>query len=462
MTTKPTMFARIASGCLVLICATLVMSTARSQNHTTVLWYQLGYVGSSDFEALATTLNSHPVFYAGTFGDGVFRSEDNGATWITATTGITLPLYVNNALAVSPITPTTVFVGDYYGGGVYRSLDSGEQWEWVLPDLAARALLVHPITPTVVLAGDREAGLWRSSDGGESWAQITATLSSTHVMAFAAEPLSGTVYMGAGSYVGRSLDAGLTWEPLDAFSSTVQTLAVHPITSTMLYAGTFSNGVYRSLDGGTTWENSSQGLPANAWITSLAIAPTPPGVIYAGAWNGEVYRSLDQGVTWEGLGYLGNVYAILVHPAAPSVLYAGTANNGLFRGSTLDHLTIEPLASPQHVRRPFEITLTARDALGFPLIGTNPLMLASITDARLAQTLAAGGYMGTATLVDTTGTLTPTQVALVDGVAVVPVTVSDEAYGVTITATLPEGVAITSNPFDVIWAARLFLPLVWK
>ncbi|HLB50417.1 MAG TPA: hypothetical protein VJL59_25625 [Anaerolineales bacterium] len=92
----------------------------------TFYWHPTSGLPTNDIEALALTPSA---LYAGTFGDSIYRSTDNGATWLTATTGITLPMSVQNALAVHPLTPTIVYAGDYYGSGLYRSLDGGENAE---------------------------------------------------------------------------------------------------------------------------------------------------------------------------------------------------------------------------------------------------------------------------------------------------------------------------------------------
>jgi hypothetical protein len=181
-------------------------------------------------------------------------------------------------------------------------------------------------------------------------------------------------------------------------------------------------------------------------------------VLYAGTWDGQVYRSLDGGDSWEGLGYLGHVYAVLAHPEAPSVVYAGTSNNGLFRGSTLDHLTMEPVVDPQYVHRPFTVTLTARDTLGFPLTG-NATLAQTTRDRHLAATLSAGGYAGSAVLAATTDVFSPQSVTLVDGVGTTQVTFTETGRDVVLTATLPEGPSASSAPFDVVWYARVYLPL---
>lgn len=407
-------------------------------------------------EVVTIAILSSNTLYAGTWGEGIYHSTDDGVTWETANDGLPIPFHVRGGLTVNPITPTQVFAGDYYGGGLYRSENGGISWTLSLSDTAVGAVAVHPVTPTVVLAGDREEGLYRSADGGTSWEPITAT-TGLDVRALALAP--DVAYAGAGYDVLTSTDVGLTWSSVASFTSTVQTIVVHPVTSSLLYAGTFNHGLHRSDDGGMTWDRLTEGLPADAWVTSLSVHAGPPETLYAGTWDGQVYRSLDGGDSWEGLGYLGHVYAVLAHPEAPDVVYAGTSNNGLFRGSTLDHLTMEPVSDPQYVHRPFTMTLTARDALGFPLTGDDTVVQ-STRDQRLAATLSSSGYAGIAVLTATVDAFSPQTVSLVDGVGEAQVAFTEEAEDVVLTATLPEGSEASSALFDVRWYAQIYLPLV--
>ena len=427
-----------------------------------IYWHTANDGLPSDIQALTT---ASTTLYAGAWGEGVYRSTDHGATWEAANAGITLPLHIQGGLAVNPVTPTQVFAGDYYGGGLYRSENGGISWTLVLSNTAIRAVAVHPLTPTIVLVGDREEGLYRSADSGDTWAHLGAAEGlinlQTRALAFAPSA-PDTAYAGAGAVIFQSTDAGQQWTVRGTVSSTVQALVAHPVTATLLYAGTFNDGVQRSVNGGATWTSLTNGLPGDVWVTSLALHPITPTILYAGTWDGQVYQTTDGGDSWTGLGYLGYVYDVLIHPQAPSVIYAATSNNGVFRGSTLNHLTIASIDSPQYVHRSFPITVTARDELGFPLIGPSQAELRRIarSNSTLVKTLAGGGYDGTAILLDHTETITPTLMTFADGVAVAEVAIVTEAASDVITATVSGGPAVVSNPFDVIWAMRLYLPVI--
>lgn len=454
---------------LLLVSAFFVYATG-----PTIYWHAASNGLSSDVQALAVahpptgTPGLAPTLYAGTWGNGVYRSVNNGASWQPANTGISLPMSIQGGLAVNPITPTILYAGDYYGNGLYRSKNGGISWTLVLSGTAIQAVAINPLTPTIVLAGDREEGLYRSVDAGDTWTPISNTtgLTDPHIRALAFTPISPNVaYAGAGQFVFYSEGAGQTWAAKGTVSSTIQALAIHPVTPSLVYVGTFNNGLVRSDDWGATWMPLTNGLPANAWVTSLAINPITPTILYAGTWDGQVYRSTDSGDSWEGLGYLGYVYSVLVHPTQPSIIYAATSNHSIFRGSTLDHLTIEPIDSPQYVNHSFPITLTARDALGFPLIGASQAQTVALaeTDPDLAETLAAGGYNGTATLTDTVRLISPTTVSLVNGVGTPALVFGQPIANDVITATLQaEGLQAVSNSFQVKWSAQIYLPVVLR
>jgi len=451
---------------LLVISLFSVVSTSQAASSPTFYWHptSTGLPSSADVEALAINPVTPSTLYAGTFGGGLYRSTDNGQTWVTTTTGITLPISVQGALAVSPFSSMMLYVGDYFGGGLYRSVDSGDHWAQVLPGLSVRAVAFSPLSPTVALVGDRAQGLYRSQDSGDTWSPITAStgLTGTGINVISFAPTAPyTAYVGAGQMVFASRNGGMTWHFKGTLPSAIQAFAVSRNAPRKLLAGTYSHGVYTSTNDGLTWTAANVGLPAGAWVTSLAFDPISTTVVYAGTWDGEVYRSEDNGATWTGQGYLGHVYALAAHPAASGVIYAGTSNNGIFRRSVLHHLNLESLIPPaQTPYQVFTLTLTARDQLNILLDGEPTPITTGSSDPRLATTLSANGYNGVAMMTDATGSITPTQITFTNGQATTLVSLHAEAIANQITVTLPEGVVWKSAMFNVQWAAKVYLPML--
>jgi photosystem II stability/assembly factor-like uncharacterized protein len=109
------------------------------------------------------------IFWAGTEDDGVFRSEDGGATWRSENHGA--PLVTVYAIAIDPTNSNLIYLGTHEGG-VYRSNDSGKSWQQRIAgmnNLVVHALAILPSNPKIVFAGTINEGLYRSIDGGETW-----------------------------------------------------------------------------------------------------------------------------------------------------------------------------------------------------------------------------------------------------------------------------------------------------
>ncbi len=127
----------------------------------------------------------------------------------------------------------------------------------------------------------------------------------------------------------------------------VQSLAIDPQSSSILYAGT-DNGIFRSSDGGATWKGSNSGLPATFGaglpflpsINAIAVDPGNPTTLYTGtggAFFGTVFRSTDSGRTWKSLADklppFAYVNAVVVDPAIPSTIYAGMSPSGVVKSA---------------------------------------------------------------------------------------------------------------------------------
>ncbi|HEX7332698.1 MAG TPA: hypothetical protein VF290_14440, partial [Pyrinomonadaceae bacterium] len=132
-----------------------------------------------------------------------------------------------------------------------------------------RALLVDPVNPDVMYAAAVAGGIWKTTNGGNSWSPLNDFLANIAVNSMAFDPSnSNTIYAGTGegffnadgvrgAGIFKSTDAGATWTRLSATASNanfffVNDIVVSPSNGQNVYAAT-RTGVFRSLDGGSTW-----------------------------------------------------------------------------------------------------------------------------------------------------------------------------------------------------------------
>jgi photosystem II stability/assembly factor-like uncharacterized protein len=277
------------------------------------------------------------IVYAGSNGNGIFRSKDGGASWVPVNTGLTNPIV--GALAVHPFGTGIVYAGTN-GGGVFRSLDGGESWAPVNTGLGngvVTALAINPVVPTTLYAGVTGQGVFKSVDGGESWAAINVGLTNFVVTALAVNPVNtNVVYVGTtGDGVFRSFNAGGSWAAASSglVNTLVSALAINPVTPAILYAGTTGGGVFRSADGGTSWAPVNDGITnVNTIITSLVIDPRTPNILYASAPGTGVFRTINAGSSWAlfNAGLTNTVVNALAITPAGACVHAATRGTGVF------------------------------------------------------------------------------------------------------------------------------------
>ncbi|MFZ0419322.1 MAG: glycoside hydrolase [Candidatus Sulfotelmatobacter sp.] len=244
----------------------------------------------------ATGVPTEPnVFYMGQVNGGVWKSDDYGRTWN--------PIFDHEstqsigAIAVAPSNPNIIYVASgeglhrpdlSVGNGIYKSTDAGKTWTHLglregeqIPALAIdprdpnrvfAAVLGHPYGPS------EERGLFRSTDGGESWQKVIYKDENTGASDVEIDPSNPDVIYASMWEVREG-----PWEDGNEANGT-------------------GGGLFKSTDGGNTFHPLTNGLPKDLSQIYVAIAPSDPHRIYAtvAVSSGTLafYRSDDAGENW--------------------------------------------------------------------------------------------------------------------------------------------------------------------
>lgn len=224
------------------------------------------------------------VLVAGSFGWGMYLSYDQGDTWTVPDSGIAPDENIHTIIKHK----TYLFAATAgFGNGIFRSSDDGKHWISVNGGLTELAFLSLASNDADIYAGTAFTGeVFRSIDDGINWFLTGSGIPADAILASLAA--SGTnVYAGSGLGEGvyYSSDNGLNWTNIStsAFTGEVWTII---LTDTNLFVGTIGSGIYLTQDNGTTWSTVNEGL-MNSDIRSLMVSPD--NYIYAGTTNGFVY-----------------------------------------------------------------------------------------------------------------------------------------------------------------------------
>ncbi len=223
---------------------------------------QKGTISAIVNQIVFNPLGTEMVYAATTVG--VFRSVDGGRHWTERMQGMTEVSFVVT-LAIDPQRPNVLYAGTT--GGVYRTLNATESWEkastgMVASDakmasmaLGVNGIVVDPTNSDVVYAGTTD-GLYKSTDQAEHWTKVGGSIQHAYISAIQLDPTNPSIlYMATSDRVQKSEDGGKTWQPkiqgLEAAS--IRSLQMSPLDSRTLYVGTNGGGLYRSSDAGETW-----------------------------------------------------------------------------------------------------------------------------------------------------------------------------------------------------------------
>ncbi|MCF8232353.1 MAG: hypothetical protein K9J27_09200 [Bacteroidales bacterium] len=267
-------------------------------NKKTFSAMQLRNIGPAFMSGRIADIAIHPddpnTWYIGVGSGGVWKTTNAGVTWESVFDG--QPVYSIGCVTVDPNNPHTVWVGTgenvggrhvAFGDGVYRSTDDGKTWKnmGLKKSEHIGKIIVHPENSEIIYVAAEgplwseggERGFYKSSDGGETWKRTLGDDKWTGVTDIVIDPRNPERIYAA------------TWQRH-------RTIAAY-------IGGGPKSGLHRSEDGGETWKELKKGLPSGPMgKTGLAISPQQPDVLYAAIElnrrDGAVYKSTNRGENW--------------------------------------------------------------------------------------------------------------------------------------------------------------------
>lgn len=209
-------------------------------------------------------------------------------------------------------------------GGIWKTTDGGDTWTNLTPDwpvLPVSAMAMANSNHDVIYAGTGESfpgsaqiagsGVFKSTDRGTSWTQLSTTANNAdfrYVNRIVVDPTNpDNVLAATTTGVFKSTNGGADWTA--ELSSYVEDLDADPTDFNVLYASCNLFGVYKSTDMGNTWISASNGMPLASRI-ELAVSPVDANYVYASVNESSdvsyVYISDDKAITWRKLEETGS------------------------------------------------------------------------------------------------------------------------------------------------------------
>jgi len=258
-------------------------------------WREVGPYRGGRVTAVTGIPGQPNVYYMGATGGGVWKTENAGRTWENLSDGW-FKVGTIGSVAVAESDPNVIYVGTgespirgvttSHGDGVWKSSDGGQSWAHIgLPESGQISKIqVHPGNPDIAFVGvqgqiwgpSEERGVYRTTDGGQTWQQVLKIGPRTGASDLRMDPTNPRVLYAA------------MWN--------------HGRTPWFIHSGGTDGGIYKSTDGGDSWKKLAGGLPEMVGKVAVSISASNPQRVYAlleaEPGMGGLWRSEDGGESW--------------------------------------------------------------------------------------------------------------------------------------------------------------------
>ncbi|MFB0554295.1 MAG: hypothetical protein ACETWQ_13390 [Phycisphaerae bacterium] len=277
-----------------------------------------------------------------TYNMAFFKSTNSGRNW-SARQFFTFEHFYPFDMAISSSNPSVMYVSGYkrigkdYYGLLLKSSDGGNSWSDISssadtsPKVYFYAVAIDPADPDRVYVGgyyyyQGSYYIYCSESTGRtgelSWTRVATDSYAFSIGIDPTEP--SNIYAAGYKAVAVSRDYGQSWVTYDdCIKGQGIQIEVAPADPSTVYISS-SNGLFKSLDSGNTWDFAHEGIKATR-VPALAVAPSKPTTVLIEYEGCEMMGSYDSGNNWDYLGYFvicGNVCDILINPLDENVVLA--------------------------------------------------------------------------------------------------------------------------------------------
>jgi len=352
-------------------------------------WRLIGPYRGGRITAVSGVPSEPAVYYVGTPGGSVWKTEDGGQVW--------RPIFDQEhvasigAVAVALSDPKIVYVGtgeQTHGNGVYKSTDSGSTWTNIglRETHIISGIVVDPRNPNVVLVaavGDHwsgaERGVYKTTDGGKNWQKVLFKDTFTGVTDLASDPDNPNILYAAllhrdetppdsdekpkteqNAFIYKSTDQGSTWSVVDGKGLPTEPMgragvAVAPGTNGLRVYAIVTQGLFRSEDGGASWQRSTTDprVVGNGYFSRVFVDPRNADRVYVAQTS--MYRSSDGGrnfEAWQGAPSGDDYHVIWINPANTQHMILGVDQGAVISvdgGNTWSSWYNQPTGQFYHV-----------------------------------------------------------------------------------------------------------------
>ncbi len=178
---------------------------------------------------------------------------------------------------------------------------------WGVVSGRVKGLAVHPTNPDIVYAGAGGGGIWKTTNGGQSWTDKSGSFNLITCGAIAIDPVNPEiVYAGSGEFI---------WTFTERF-----------------YNG---DGFYKSTNGGDNWVKLNTEFGVVTHFTDLVVSPYNPNILFAAIAkniqnatpNHGIWRSTNAGLNWTRVLFAEGVFDLSFHPSSSNIVYASVGAN---------------------------------------------------------------------------------------------------------------------------------------